>query len=138
MKCYQPITYNLLKENKACKKQLDLFELHIGLNKPIPLTDETIQKFSQVFDIDWAVQKLCIVQDVIEYDKAVESHWQDYFKTLNPFTAKCQKALADHNTVDLAIAQSEYNKVKETSLPILYKALATEFVRIYKRGLTSE
>jgi hypothetical protein len=135
---YQPITYDLLKENKACKDQLALFEQYIGLHEPIPLNDETIEKFSPVFDIDWAVQKLFDVADLLEYDKIIETHWKEYWKILNPLAAKRNKALSDHNPVDLAAADIEYNKAKEAAWPILYKACATEFVRLYKQGLTSE
>ena len=77
---YPPITYSLLKEKEACKEQLDLFEQHIGLNKPIPLTKKTIQKFSPLFDISWAADHLLDAVDRNEYKKAKATAWTEYKK----------------------------------------------------------
>ena len=137
---YPPITYNLLIEKNACKAQLDLFELHIGLNKPIPLTKKTIQKFSPLFDISWAANNLLDYDDRMEYRKAMAPAWTEYYKATDTAYAEYDKVKDTawteyHKAIKPALA--EYDKGIATAWAEYYKACTPEFVRIYKRGLTS-
>jgi hypothetical protein len=138
---YPPITYNLLKEKKACKEQLDLFEQRIGLNKPIPLTKKTIQKFSQLFDLDWAANNLLDLDDQNEYKKAMAPAYAEYLKADETAYSKYQKAkdilLAEYNKAKDPV-QAEFKKAIATAFAEYDKAKATVFVRLYKQGLTSE
>ena len=126
---YPPITHALLKKKKACQKQLDLFEKHIGLNKPIPLTKKTIDKFTHIFDIDWAARNLLDSDDFAEFDKVTAPASAEYDKAFDA-------AWAEYEKVRLA-AWAEYDKVCDSALAEFNKVQATEFVRIYKRGLTA-
>ena len=148
---YPPITYNLLKEKNACQDQLDLFKQHIGLIEPIPLTTETIQKFSQDFDIDWAADHLLDAVDRKEYHKAKDTAWAELEKATKPALAEYDKAIAPALAeYDKAIApalaelekaiapvRAEYEKARTTAWAEYNKAKATEFVRLYKQDLTS-
>jgi hypothetical protein len=162
---YPPITYSLLKEKRACKEQLDLFDLHIGQNKPIPLTKTTIQQFGSIFDIDWAANNLLDSDDLTKFENAIYAAYDKYS------TAKTT-ALAEFNKAK-ATAADEYNKIVattrskyfamdiaeihtekySTAFTVIWddfrksidtaefeykKAMATEFVKIYKQGLTSK
>jgi hypothetical protein len=148
---YPPITYKLLKEKKACQSQLDLFEQHIGLNEPIPLTDETIQNFSKLFDIIWAANNLLDFYDCTEFYKAIAPAADEYNKAMAPAYAeylkadetaysKYQKAkdilLAEYNKAKDPV-QAEFKKAIATALAEFKKAIATVFVRLYKQGMTS-
>jgi hypothetical protein len=111
---YPPITYSLLKEKKACTSQLDLFEQRIGLYEPIQLTDETIPKFSQIFDIDWSAYNLLDSNDWLEFNKSTDP------------------ALTEFNKEKL-MALDEYRKTLNKAHDKLCKSKTTEFARIYNR-----
>jgi hypothetical protein len=158
---YPPITYSLLKKKKACKKQLDLFEKHIGRIEPMPLTKKTIEKFRQLFDLDWAAENLLDSEDLHEYKKArttayaeFEKAWSDasaeYNKVIAPVRTEYNKTLAlSGDEYVIAAAHDKFNKATDPTAHAnvkylkatasanvkYYKATATEFVRIYKRGL---
>jgi len=141
---YPPITYSLLKEKNACQDQLDLFEKYIGLNEPIPLTDETIQKFSTLFDIRWAAKNLLDAVDrneyfktiapaYAEYDKVKDTAYAEYFKARATAKAEYEKGIAwAEYQKARATAFAEYDKGIATAWAEYNKATAPEFVRLYK------
>ena len=146
---YQPITYSLLKSKNACKRQLDLFEKHFGLEKAIPLTKKVVTQFGSQFDINWAAQYLLTSEDykefnkvkapalkeynkvnaqaLKEYNKVKAPAWEEYNKVIAP-------ALEEYNKVN-AQAWEEFNKVNAPALKEYNKVTAPAFVEIYKKGM---
>jgi hypothetical protein len=135
---YPPITYSLLVEKKACQPQLDLFEKHFGKTKAIPLTKKVVTKFSSVFDIDWAADRLLTKEDYKEYNKVQAPALEEYKKVnsqaLEEYKKVNSQALEEYNKVK-APAFEEYNKVKAPALEEYKKVTALAFVEIYKKGM---
>lgn len=148
---YPPITYALLQEKDACKDHLDLFEQHIGRNEPIPLTDDTIQKFGDVFDVSWAAEWLLDSHDFSEFYYETAPAYNDYNNKCILAWNECKKVrnlglgefskfggitLAEYDKLRQA-AEIKYEKTRRANWSEFEKAKAIVFVRIYKRGLTS-
>jgi hypothetical protein len=124
---YPPITYALLKEKKACEEELALFRHHIGLNEPIPLNDETIQKFADLFDIEWSARNLLDLEDYLEYKKISIPAYQDFENMRACAWVKC-----DCNSKSLiGNTWGEYTKILHQVQSKYFKIVATEFVRLY-------
>lgn len=123
---YQPITYSLLKSRYACRAQLTLFKRHFGKVEPIPLTNEVAIKFGSVFDLGWAAENLLNSVDYSEFIKITETA-----------TEKLAKATESEwkNYLEGVITIRDYNKITLPLLKNFEKVTATEFVRIYKKGM---
>lgn len=156
---YPPITYNLLKEKKACAKHLALFKKHIGLNKPIPLTDETIEKFGSVFDISWAALNLLTPSDYQQFLNTQDLAFMELEKSTKDFTLKkveaCERATRKYSKIIKSTYENQEVKnraliqwkiatdaawdkydISSRTFEIKYlKVQAAEFVRLYKKGM---
>jgi uncharacterized membrane protein YqiK len=130
---YQPITYSLLVEKKACQSELNLVAKHFGKTKAIPLT-----KAASVFDIDWAAKNLLTKEDLAEYKKVVVLAFAEYDKVNTLAWAEYKKvtaqALAEYKKVN-TLAWAEYQKVNAPAWAEYQKVRAQEFVRLYKKGM---
>ena len=137
---YEPITYSLLKSKNACPDQLALFKKHFGVKKSIPLTKVVANKFSSVFDVNWASTNLLNPSDLAEYEKVSDQAESEYNKVRAPALAEYEKvraqAWAEYEKVSDQV-YAEYLKVRDQAWAEYMKVCAIEFVRIYKRGLTS-
>jgi hypothetical protein len=128
---YPKLTYSLLVEKKACQDQLDLVAKHFGKTKAIPLTKSIVTKFASLFDIEWAAQNLLTKKDFEKYDKAIEPHFSKYKIVTDPAWEEFNKEV----NVQVSRRWAKYNKVSVSALAEYDKAIALEFVRLYKKGM---
>lgn len=151
---YQPINYRLLKSKGACAEELALFKEHFGVKKSVPLTEAVARKFGTVFNIDWAAENLLSYNDYLDFQGAYESHIEEYVyattKHMNEYDKAEEKLwyeykkrgagklMWDEYEESLKPFTDKYNKATKPACDKYKKAKAIEFVRIYKRGLTSK
>lgn len=135
---YLPITYSLLKKKKACEDHLKLFEYHIGRIEPIPLNDETIEKYYFVFSMFWAASHLLDSKDLAEFRIVREIALKEYEDTLTSVRLRYndkQELTLFEKALYRKLADDEYSEAHRIAINQYNKALATEFVRLYKLGL---
>jgi hypothetical protein len=130
---YPPITYSLLKLYGACPEQLALFKKHFGVKNSVPLTKAVARKFGCVFQIHWAVGKFLTERDRKEYYKACTPYLRECCKADARLTDRFNEA-GDYS----GNSYEKYENARARNVSKCYKAEAEEFVRIYKRGLTSK
>lgn len=155
---YVPITYSLLKEKKACYHELQKFVEVVGLNKPMTLTKEFVNKFYYDFTVEWSAENLLTQKDYKEYKKVKKLAFADFHKIKNVAWSRYQKEMEpvltqyrisknlaktkiQHHCIfnvykeALDVSWASYVKVVDAAHRKCCKIAAQEFVNIYKKGM---
>jgi hypothetical protein len=134
------ITAKRLEELGACQDQVDAFRAIWG-DGPAPMTVETALEHAQVFNWNWAADKLLSDAAWEEYLRAEAAAWDEYLRATPSAYAEYARAVASARAEykrAWAAAWAEYDRATALASAEYERACARAFAEAYIKQETAK
>ena len=114
------LTAKTLVQKDACPVAVERFRALFG--KEVEVTEALAVEHAQVFDWDWAAEKLLSPAGRAKYERVTTSAWAKYERVMTSAWAKYERARAS--------AWAEYERVRAPALAEYDRVMAMTWARL--------